>query len=184
MTSVTCRDAVAADHDRVVELLAVQLGEHSLSPPRATLEAAVARLVAEPQLGRILVADADGEIVGVAVMSWVFSLEHGGRSAWLDELYVVPAHRNGGIGAALLETACAAAAAHGARAMDLEVEAGHERVFSLYERRGFARHQRQRWFLRLPLHAAPPAPLATARRSMGAVSAARSATASPRWPRT
>ncbi len=160
---VTCRDAIAADKDHVVDLLAAHLGEHSLSPPRATLEVAVARLVGEPQLGRILVADVDEEIVGVAVTSWVFSLEHGGRSAWLDEHYVLPKHRNGGIGAALLKAACAAAAARGARAMDLEVEAGHERVFSLYERQGFTRHERQRWFLRLPLRAAPSAPIATAR---------------------
>jgi hypothetical protein len=79
----------------------------------------------------------------------VFSLEHGGRAAWLDELYVVPAERGRGMGAALLDAACAHATAAGAVAVDLEVEAGHERAFSLYERRGFVRHARQRAFLRL-----------------------------------
>ena len=82
-------------------------------------------------------------------MSWSFSLEHGGRAAWLDELYVMPEHRGSGIGTMLLHEVRVAARAGGALAMDLEVEAGHERVSSLYERHGFSRHQRQRWFLRL-----------------------------------
>jgi GNAT superfamily N-acetyltransferase len=142
-------EATPADREAVVELLAVQLGEHSISPARAALEAAVAALIADPHLGRIFVADAGGRIVGVAAMSWSFSLEHGGRGAWLDELYVLPERRGQGIGAALLDAARAAARAGGALAMDLEVEAGHERVSSLYERRGFTRHQRQRWFVRL-----------------------------------
>jgi GNAT superfamily N-acetyltransferase len=133
----------------VVELLTAQLGEHSLAPAQAALEAAAAALIAEPRLGRIFVAEAGGRIVGVAAMSWSFSLEHGGRAAWLDELYVVPEQRGSGIGTMLLAAVRAAARAGGALAMDLEVEAGHERVSSLYERHGFSRHQRQRWFLRL-----------------------------------
>ncbi len=144
-----CREATSADQGRVVELLAVQLSEHSLAPGRGALEAAVAELVAEPRLGRIFVVEIGGRIVGVAAMSWSFSLEHGGRGVWLDELYVVPEHRGQGLGTALLEAARAAAIAGGAVAMELEVEAGHERVFSLYERHGFTRHQRQRWFVRL-----------------------------------
>ena len=145
----TCREAAAADQARVVELLAAQLGEHSLAPARTALETAAAALIGDPRLGRIFVAEIGGRIVGVAAMSWSFSLEHGGRAAWLDELYVVPEHRGGGFGTALLEVARAAARAGGALAMDLEVEAGHERVSSLYERHGFSRHQRQRWFVRL-----------------------------------
>jgi len=144
-----CREATAADQGSVVALLAAQLGEHSLAPTRAALEAAVAALIAEPRLGRIFVAEIGGRIVGVAAMSWSFSLEHGGRGAWLDELYVIPEHRGRGVGTVLLEGARAAARAGGALAMDLEVEAGHERVSSLYERHGFTRHQRQRWFVRL-----------------------------------
>jgi GNAT superfamily N-acetyltransferase len=145
----TCREATAADQARVVELLAAQLDEHSLAPARTALEAAAAALIGEPRLGRIFVAEIGGRIVGVAALSWSFSLEHGGRGAWLDELYVVPEQRGRGIGAALLDAVRAAAAAGGALAMDLEVEAGHERVASLYERHGFSRHRRQRWFLRL-----------------------------------
>ena len=164
--SIRCREARAADQPCVVELLVAQLADHSLCPPRAVLETGVARLVSDPLLGRVLVADVDGEIAGVAVMSWVFSLEHGGRSVWLDELYVLPEHRGHGVGTALLRAACARASADGAVAMDLEVEAGHERAFDLYARLGFTRHERQRWFLRLPLDASSSLPLQFAPRTL------------------
>jgi GNAT superfamily N-acetyltransferase len=147
--SLRFREATAADHAAVVALLAAQFSEHSLAPPRDALAAGVERLVASPALGSILVAERDGAIVGVAALSWVFALEHGGIGAWLDEMYVLPAHRGGGIGGGLLHAARERAAAAGAVAMDLEVEVGHERVESLYARDGFQRHQRRRWFRRL-----------------------------------
>jgi GNAT superfamily N-acetyltransferase len=145
----TFRDAAPADQRALVDLLAAQFADHSLAPPDDALAAGVARLVTAPELGRIVVAEVDGVVVGVAVLSWVFTLEHGGRGAWLDELYVAPAHRGRGIGRALLHAARECATAAGAVAMDLEVEVGHERVESLYERAGFVRHQRRRWFRRL-----------------------------------
>ncbi|MGH7789801.1 MAG: GFA family protein, partial [Candidatus Binatia bacterium] len=58
----------------------------------------------------------------------------------------------------LLEAALAAAVAAGACAVDLEIEIGHERAASLYQRFGFAALERRRWTLLL----APPAPPAPA----------------------
>ena len=156
--TVVCREAVPADREGVVALLVAQLGEHSLRPPQAALEAAADALVRDPGLGRIFVAERNADLVGIAAMTWAFSLEHGGRTAWLDELYVRPEHRDRGIGSALLDAACAQARARGAVALELEVEAGHERAFSLYERTGFARHDRHRWFRRLTPEPVRPAP--------------------------
>jgi hypothetical protein len=73
---------------------------------------------------------------------------------------VEPAARGNGIGGALVDAVCVHAHAEGALAVDLEVEAGHERALSLYDRRGFVRHARQRAFLRLPAAPVPAAPAA------------------------
>jgi GNAT superfamily N-acetyltransferase len=143
------RNARPADLPRFVELLAEQLAGHSLEPPRETLAAAVEALAASPALGRLLVAEHGDTIVGIAAMSWAFSLEHGGRSAWLDELYVRPVDRGRGIGTALVRACFEEASAAGAVAMDLEVEAGHEDVERLYDREGFRPHARRRWWRRL-----------------------------------
>jgi GNAT superfamily N-acetyltransferase len=139
------RVARGADAPALVALLGRQLADHSVRPTEAALAEAVDGLLRHPARGRLLVAEREGAVVGVAALSFVWTLEHGGRSAWLDELFVEPAHRGSGIGTALLDAAIRAARSAGARAIDLEIESGHERARALYERAGFARHARERW---------------------------------------
>jgi ribosomal protein S18 acetylase RimI-like enzyme len=138
-----------ADLAAAIALLAAQLDEHAIALDRATLDRAVRAIARDPALGKLLVARQDGRVVGVAVVSFLFTLEHGGRSAWLDELYVAPEARGLGIGRALTEEALRIAAEEGCVALDLEVEPGHEIAEGLYERMGFRRHARRRWMKRL-----------------------------------
>jgi GNAT superfamily N-acetyltransferase len=93
----------------------------------------------------LLIARADGVPIGVAYVSFVWSLEHGGLSAWLEELYVVPERRDGGTGTALVHAVKGVCRAHGCAAIDLEIEESQARAVSLYEREGFERHTRTRW---------------------------------------
>lgn len=139
----TIREATGADRETVVALLRAQLDEHSIELAPAAIGFAVRGLERNRELGRVLVAvEKDGTIVGVAVLSFLWTLEHGGASAWLDELYVAPAGRGRGIGRALTEAAIACADAAQCIALDLEVEPGHEVAERLYERLGFRRHRR------------------------------------------
>jgi hypothetical protein len=110
----------------------------------------VRRILERPQRGRLVVAERDGTIVGFAALSFVWPLEHAGRSAWLEELYVTPPHRERGIGTLLLRSACRYAAADGAVAIDLEVEADHARAAHLYAREGFRPLTRARWVSEMP----------------------------------
>jgi GNAT superfamily N-acetyltransferase len=147
--SAPVRTARAADAAAATSLLAAQLGEHGVDLEAARLRAAVDGLIARPERGAVLVAELEGAVVGVACLAFIWTLEHGGASAWLDELYVTPAHRGRGLGEALLAAAIAHARERGHAAIDLEIEAGHERVESLYRREGFTRHTRTRWVKRL-----------------------------------
>jgi GNAT superfamily N-acetyltransferase len=140
------RTAAPRDLDAVTALLAAQFREHAIATPDAALRHAVAGVLGDAGgRGRILLAERDGRPVGVAALSYQWTLEHGGRGAWLEELYVVPEAREGGLGTALLDAALAAARDDGALACDLEIAAGHERVASLYARAGFAALPRARW---------------------------------------
>ncbi len=143
---------VIAGPDRAADVLALiiaQFDDHSLPWEEGPLRSAVRAVLADPSLGRFLLAERDGETIGLANLAYTFTLEVAGRAAWLDELYVRPEHRGHGIGARLLRKAIELARAEGCRSMELEVERGHERVVSLYRRHRFRARERSRWWLDL-----------------------------------
>ena len=106
----TIRVAGRTDREALRALLGAQLREHGIPLERAALGRAIDGLIERPERGRLLLAERSGRPLGVAALSFVWTLEHGGLSAWLDELYVEPEARGGGTGTALLEAAIAAAA--------------------------------------------------------------------------
>ena len=134
----------------VTALLIAQLREHRVTTPDAKIASAVDTVFRHPERGRILVALENGRAVGVAALSFMWPIEHGDKSAWLEELYVDPAARGQGIGTRLLREALRTAAECGAVAVDLEVDADHQRVAKLYVREGFHAIPRARWVRPLP----------------------------------
>src|SRR5262245_10052522 len=145
VTAVEIRPATDADGAAVTALLAAQFQEHAIATPEASIARAIDGVLRHPRRGRLLVAVTGGRPVGVAALTFTWSFEHGGRSAWLEELYVEPARRGQGIGTALLTAARDLAAASGAAAIDLEVDEAHERAARLYARFGFHSLDRARW---------------------------------------
>src|SRR5260370_34221494 len=121
----------------VVRLLRAQYDEHriELSPER--LDSAVAGMIDVPERGALLIALDGDEPVGLAVLSYAWTLEHGGRVAWLDELYVVPGRREQGLGAALLARAQEGATSLGCTAIGFEVDADRRPAERCYTRPGF-----------------------------------------------
>lgn len=137
--------ALAADREAVVDLLCRQLSEHDLPADRPRVERAVDGILRDDGLGFLLVARAQEAVVGVACVARHWSIEHGGPSCWLEELYVLPQWRGSGIGGGLLRAALARARELGCLVMDLEVTADHARAERLYEREGFRDLGRRRW---------------------------------------
>lgn len=143
------RVMTAADRPVVRSLLARQLAEHELSTDEDAIVRTLDGLMARPDRGFVLVADLGAGPIGVAYVAYTWTLEHGGLVAWLEELYVAPEHRGGGIGGRLLDEAIARARLGGALAMDLEIDALHDRAANLYTRSGFTPLSRRRMQLRL-----------------------------------
>jgi len=145
MSSLDVRLARPRDREAVLVLLLAQLDEHGIATPPAAIACALDGLMADAQRGAVLVATVDGRVAGIAALSAMWTLEHGGPAMWLDELYVEPSQRGRGIGRALLAAAGDAARGRGARTLDLEVDAAHARAERLYAREGFRRLERTRW---------------------------------------
>ncbi|WP_394826580.1 GNAT family N-acetyltransferase [Pendulispora albinea] len=167
--------ARAESHDRgaLITLLGAQFLEHDIRLTPEQLAVSVDGVLSDPTRGLFIVARVGGNteppserppapypgapvppapsspsstiVVGIAFLSFMWTLEHGGVSAWLDVLYVVPAHRSQGIGRALLTSALEASQQRGCVAVDLEIEASHARAANLYLRLGFRPHARTRW---------------------------------------
>jgi len=151
MSSTTIRvsRATPADRDAVCELLRAQFEEHGIELHDRLVSAGVDGHFADSSRGAVLVARSEAATVGFAILATTWTVEHGGRVVWLDELYVVPAMRNSGVGTELLEHALETAREMGCLAVDLEVDVEHARAENLYARAGFRRLPRTRWSLSL-----------------------------------
>jgi ribosomal protein S18 acetylase RimI-like enzyme len=106
-------------------------------------ERALRELIDNPAFGRVFTLMDDGAAVGYAAVALGFSLEFGGRSAFLDELYVRPASRGLGIGTRALRLLQEACRGLGARSLALEVGLGNAGATGLYRREGFSTIGRQ-----------------------------------------
>lgn len=110
----------------------------SPTPGTAAIEARLRALAGSPDLA-VLVAGAP--IAGVAVLSFRPSVWEVGPAVLLEELYVRPAQRNRGIGAALLEAAVDLARSRGAAALEINVDEGDVDAQRFYRRHGFSEIQ-------------------------------------------
>ncbi len=144
--ATSIRAASPDDRDDLSALMLEQMREHGMTVDETALRDAIGHALDHPDVGLFLVAaGADGRPAGAAYVAFLWSLEHAGAVAWLEELYVLPRHRGEGLGRELVRAACSEAAARGCPAMDLEVDSGHERAAALYVREGFRRLARTRW---------------------------------------
>ena len=90
---------VEAMHGLVVELATYERAAHEV---KATPEQLRAALFGPQPAAYALVAEADGEVVGMALYFLNFSTWEGVHGIYLEDLYVRPEQRGSGLGKALL----------------------------------------------------------------------------------
>lgn len=104
---------------------------------RAKMERGIRELIADASLGRLFIGPDAYLVIGFG-----FSLEFGGRDAFVDELYVADESRGQGLGTRALQLAEDACREAGIHALHLEVEHVNARARALYERSGYHAHDR------------------------------------------
>lgn len=97
------REAASDDAAAVAAAVGALLDElGGLRPQAAELEAEARRLLADPEAGLALLAEAEGETVGVLAASWQRALHVPGPYATIQDLWVEPSWRRRGAGAELV----------------------------------------------------------------------------------
>jgi GNAT superfamily N-acetyltransferase len=74
----------------------------STPPPLLAMETAARGLLDDPRTGALFVAEGDGAIVGMLAASWQSAMHVPGRYALIQDLWVHPSWRSGGVGGGLL----------------------------------------------------------------------------------
>jgi ribosomal protein S18 acetylase RimI-like enzyme len=119
---VTVQRAGPADVGTLVELMGAFYAESDHVLDHASAEASFKRLLADARLGAVWLARASDEASGYIVLALRHSMEFGGGTGVIDDLFVRPPFRRRGVGthlmAALLQ-ACAEL-----RLLAVEVEVG------------------------------------------------------------
>jgi GNAT superfamily N-acetyltransferase len=148
--NATIEPATPSDAEALFPLLVAQYEEHELAFSAERLERAITAVFEHEERGQFLVARHPTQgIVGLAYVSFAWPLEIADKVLWLEELYVLPAHRGGGLGERMLSAVIQLARRSGCRTADLEVELSHERVAAFYARHGFWKRPRSHWTLAL-----------------------------------
>jgi GNAT superfamily N-acetyltransferase len=93
--------------NRDVTAVAAAVGEllrelGSTPPSLPAMETTARTLLDDSRAGALFLAEGDGAIVGVLAVSWQSAMHIPGRYALIQDLWVQPSWRSGGVGAGLL----------------------------------------------------------------------------------
>jgi ribosomal protein S18 acetylase RimI-like enzyme len=95
------------------------------------------RVLEDDHLGRVWVATVYGEPAGYLLAVYVFSLEHQGVTAEIDEFFVLPAHRGLGLGHQMLAIAEAQFRVEGCTNVSLQLGRSNDAARKFYRSNGF-----------------------------------------------
>lgn len=98
---------------------------------------ALIQLLSDESMGRIWLIHYDSKVIGYVVLTLGYSLEYGGRDAFIDELYIHPSYQKQGIGKQTIQFLEEVCISLDVRALHLEVERDNISAQSFYRRVGF-----------------------------------------------
>ncbi len=140
------RDARTDDTARLVEFncaLAWETEELELDP--SVVERGVARVLADGDKGRYFVAEIDGDVIGMLMITYEWSDWRDGLFFWIQSVYVHASNRRCGVFKTLFRHIEQLSRAQGCCGVRLYAHAHNDRAIETYERLGM-RHYGYRVF--------------------------------------
>ena len=130
--------AGAEDIDAMADLLHELFTlESDFRPQRAKQLAALSWLLAHPAHGRLFVARAGGQVVGMVNALISISTAEGGPVLVLEDVILAASHRRGGHGRQMVEHVLAWARSQGMRRVTLLADKDNAAALRFYEKLGF-----------------------------------------------
>lgn len=134
--TVAIRNAKKTDREACIELLQ-ELRAADRGPLSVDAGEVFDRLL-DGVRGRVLVAEDDGELLGLASVTFNLAMRYGGEYCQLEELVVDPNARGKQVGARLVEATIEQARARGCAEIGAYLVAATEHNRPFYEKFGFA----------------------------------------------
>ncbi len=137
------RRATAADTGTLMPLVRAYHEFEGIDATDAERLATLRPLLGEGDgLGTIWLIETPDGAVGYIALCFGYSIEFGGRDAFVDEFFIVEAERGRGLGREVLERVKAQAAEAGVRALHLEVARTNTAAKNFYGKAGFESRER------------------------------------------
>ena len=109
---------------------------------RSREENSVRKLLHDKNLGEIWLVRKLDSLIGYIAVCYSYSIEFGGRDAFVDEFYIAAAERGKGIGGRVLKEIAMLLRGRGIVAVHLEVDGQNERARAAYARAGFSSREK------------------------------------------
>jgi len=140
MSAFNVRAAGQHDVEQLCQLLAQLFAQEAEFSPDPELQAKGLLLILKGQdVGRILLVESGGQIIGMINLLYTVSTALGGRVALLEDMVVDRSFRGLGVGERLLNAGLDQARADGCLRVTLLTDQDNGRAHSFYERNGFVR---------------------------------------------
>lgn len=130
--------ATCADISELCDLLAILFSQEAdFSPNSQAQRQGLTQILDNPDVGLILVARQENQIVGMINLLFTISTALGQRVALLEDLVVLPECRNKGVGSALLKQAIDTARLHDCHRITLLTDSVNESAQQFYQKHDF-----------------------------------------------
>lgn len=101
------------------------------------VQAALKEIFNNSTLGKVWLISWNDEVIGYLILTFGFSVEFGGRDAFVDEFYIREAYRGKGLGRKAIEFVEETARKLGVKAVHLEVNRSNTNSQEVYRKLGF-----------------------------------------------
>jgi GNAT superfamily N-acetyltransferase len=153
---VTIERVTERDVDDLLPLLRGYCDFYEVDPTDEQLLSLSRALLADPEREgiQLIARDDGGRAIGFATVYWTWQTLSASRLAVMNDLFVAPEGRGGGVADALIEACAEEARRHGATTLAWQTAKDNHRAQKVYDRIGA---ERSEWIdYGLPVQGAPP----------------------------